>query len=272
MAIHQKLQAKLSQKLILTPSLQQAIKLLPMSTLELADMLNQEVVENPLLEEIPTEGPPGRRSPAGHRQGRRAGRPAGDGRQDRQLGRQRLRVLLQRLHGRRLPVAGAHRGQGAPADREHAVDQRVADRSPRVAAVADHRRPRRSGHRHGDHRQPRRRRLPRRLGQRDRADGPVADRSRRADAAPRPGLRPDRGRGPRPAGVPDPAAPSRRPRGHAHRADRHRAPAAAAEPPDPRAVAQDGPLHRRAAHAHRGHPPPRSQARRALQRSARPNT
>ncbi len=55
MAIHQKLQAKLSQKLILTPSLQQAIKLLPMSTLELADMLNQEVVENPLLEEIPNE-------------------------------------------------------------------------------------------------------------------------------------------------------------------------------------------------------------------------
>jgi RNA polymerase sigma-54 factor len=55
MAIHQKLQAKLSQKLILTPSLQQAIKLLPMSTLELADMLNQEVVENPLLEEIPSE-------------------------------------------------------------------------------------------------------------------------------------------------------------------------------------------------------------------------
>ncbi len=55
MAIHQKLQTRLSQKLILTPSLQQAIKLLPMSTLELADMLNQEVVENPLLEEIPSE-------------------------------------------------------------------------------------------------------------------------------------------------------------------------------------------------------------------------
>ena len=55
MAIQQKLQARLSQKLILTPSLQQAIKLLPMSTLELVDMLNQEVVENPLLEEVPTE-------------------------------------------------------------------------------------------------------------------------------------------------------------------------------------------------------------------------
>jgi RNA polymerase sigma-54 factor len=55
MAIQQKLHTKLVQKLILTPSLQQAIKLLPMSTLELADMLNQEVVENPLLEEIPQE-------------------------------------------------------------------------------------------------------------------------------------------------------------------------------------------------------------------------
>src|SRR6476659_11402276 len=55
MAIQQKLQTKLAQKLILTPSLQQAIKLLPMSTLELADLLNQEVVENPMLEEVPTE-------------------------------------------------------------------------------------------------------------------------------------------------------------------------------------------------------------------------
>jgi RNA polymerase sigma-54 factor len=55
MAIQQKLHTKFVQKLILTPSLQQAIKLLPMSTLELADMLNQEIVENPMLEEMPTE-------------------------------------------------------------------------------------------------------------------------------------------------------------------------------------------------------------------------
>src|SRR3954468_21588420 len=55
MAIQQKLHTKLVQKLILTPSLQQAIKLLPMSTLELADLLTQEMVENPLLEEVPTE-------------------------------------------------------------------------------------------------------------------------------------------------------------------------------------------------------------------------
>jgi RNA polymerase sigma-54 factor len=55
MAIQQKLQARLSQKLILTPSLQQAIKLLPMTTLELAELLNQEMVENPLLEEVTSE-------------------------------------------------------------------------------------------------------------------------------------------------------------------------------------------------------------------------
>jgi len=55
MPIQQRLHTKLVQKLILTPSLQQAIKLLPMSTLELADLLNQEVVENPMLEEVPTE-------------------------------------------------------------------------------------------------------------------------------------------------------------------------------------------------------------------------
>jgi RNA polymerase sigma-54 factor len=55
MAIQQKLHTKLVQKLILTPSLQQAIKLLPMSTLELVDLLNQEMVENPMLEEVPTE-------------------------------------------------------------------------------------------------------------------------------------------------------------------------------------------------------------------------
>jgi RNA polymerase sigma-54 factor len=57
MPISQKLHARLVQKLILTPSLQQAIKLLPMTTLELAELLNQEMVENPLLEEAPTEDP-----------------------------------------------------------------------------------------------------------------------------------------------------------------------------------------------------------------------
>jgi RNA polymerase sigma-54 factor len=56
-AIQQKLglSTRLSQRLILTPSLQQAIKLLPLTTLELAEVLEQEVMENPLLEEVPAE-------------------------------------------------------------------------------------------------------------------------------------------------------------------------------------------------------------------------
>ena len=55
MAISQRLHTKLVQKLAMTPSLQQAIKLLPMTTLELSELLNQEMVENPMLEEVPTE-------------------------------------------------------------------------------------------------------------------------------------------------------------------------------------------------------------------------
>jgi RNA polymerase sigma-54 factor len=49
------LQARLSQRLILTPSLQQAIKLLPLTTLELAEVLEQEMMENCMLEEVPVQ-------------------------------------------------------------------------------------------------------------------------------------------------------------------------------------------------------------------------
>ena len=42
---------KLSQQLIMTPQLQQSIKLLQLSRIELIDTINQELEENPLLEE-----------------------------------------------------------------------------------------------------------------------------------------------------------------------------------------------------------------------------
>ena len=51
MGLEQKLNLKLSQRLVMTPSLQQAIKLLQMSKLELEEVLTQEMVENPVLEE-----------------------------------------------------------------------------------------------------------------------------------------------------------------------------------------------------------------------------
>ena len=46
------LNLKMSQKLVMTPMLQQAIKLLPMARLELAQLGRQEIIDNPVLEEI----------------------------------------------------------------------------------------------------------------------------------------------------------------------------------------------------------------------------
>jgi len=55
MAIDLKLSLKLTQQLVMTPQLQQAIKLLQLSRLELSDLINQQMTENPILEEDRTE-------------------------------------------------------------------------------------------------------------------------------------------------------------------------------------------------------------------------
>jgi RNA polymerase sigma-54 factor len=57
MALEHKLELRLAQKLILTPQLQQAIKLLQMPQLELSQTLSQELIENPFLEEIVEDTP-----------------------------------------------------------------------------------------------------------------------------------------------------------------------------------------------------------------------
>src|SRR5919108_2692148 len=51
MALEIKQNLKLSQQLIMTPQLQQAIKLLQLSRLELVDLVQQELQENPVLDE-----------------------------------------------------------------------------------------------------------------------------------------------------------------------------------------------------------------------------
>ncbi len=51
MALEIRQQMKLSQQLVMTPQLQQAIKLLQLSRLELVEMVRQELEENPVLEE-----------------------------------------------------------------------------------------------------------------------------------------------------------------------------------------------------------------------------
>ncbi|MFQ5669873.1 MAG: RNA polymerase factor sigma-54 [Acidobacteriota bacterium] len=64
MALEQKLSLRLSQRLVMTPALQQAIKLLQMSTLELREEIATELQENPALEEagepdaVPQEAEP----------------------------------------------------------------------------------------------------------------------------------------------------------------------------------------------------------------------
>jgi RNA polymerase sigma-54 factor len=53
MAIELKQSMKLTQRIIMTPQLQQAIKFLQLSRLELCQVINQEMEINPLLEEVP---------------------------------------------------------------------------------------------------------------------------------------------------------------------------------------------------------------------------
>ena len=58
-ALELRQQLRLSQQLIMTPQLQQAIKLLQLSRLELLETINQELETNPLLEETLDEGTEG---------------------------------------------------------------------------------------------------------------------------------------------------------------------------------------------------------------------
>jgi RNA polymerase sigma-54 factor len=50
-----KLTTSLSQRLVLTPQLRQRIEMLQMTTLELSDLIQQQLLENPVLEEVPTQ-------------------------------------------------------------------------------------------------------------------------------------------------------------------------------------------------------------------------
>ncbi len=56
MAIEQRLQMKLATRLAMTPNLQLAIRLLQLNKLELQEVINKELLENPVLEEAPPGG------------------------------------------------------------------------------------------------------------------------------------------------------------------------------------------------------------------------
>src|SRR5882724_10695068 len=50
-----KLTTSLSQRLVLTPQLRQRIEMLQMTTIELADLIQEQLIENPVLEEVATQ-------------------------------------------------------------------------------------------------------------------------------------------------------------------------------------------------------------------------
>src|SRR4030081_996247 len=50
-----KLTTSLSQRLVLTPQLRQRIEMLQMTTLELTDLIQAQLLENPVLEEVATQ-------------------------------------------------------------------------------------------------------------------------------------------------------------------------------------------------------------------------
>jgi RNA polymerase sigma-54 factor len=58
MAMEARLTLRQTQRLVMTPMLQQAIQLLQLSTIELQELLQKELTENPMLEESPTEEGP----------------------------------------------------------------------------------------------------------------------------------------------------------------------------------------------------------------------
>ncbi|MEM9493311.1 MAG: RNA polymerase sigma-54 factor, partial [Myxococcota bacterium] len=51
MAMEMRQELKLQQQLVMTPQLQQAIKLLQLSRMELVDLVREEMLENPILED-----------------------------------------------------------------------------------------------------------------------------------------------------------------------------------------------------------------------------
>ena len=59
MAPEARLSLRQTQRVVMTPLLQQAIQLLQLSTLELQELVQKELLENPLLEELPADGAEG---------------------------------------------------------------------------------------------------------------------------------------------------------------------------------------------------------------------
>jgi RNA polymerase sigma-54 factor len=264
MAISQKLHTRLVQKLILTPSLQQAIKLLPMSTLELKDLLNQEMVENPLLEEIPTEDTQVAEAQTTEEKPEEKKEPQ---RADTWDDADYQYFFGEYLDDGYRPRAPQEVKELPPIENTLSSSSSLADHlSWQLSLQTDDSVIREIGEAI--------------IGNLDDDGALVASLDELAAMGPWPveqveqvlsdgaALRSGRGRGARPAGVPAAADPAPRARRHARRAHRHRASARAPESPDSGNLAQARDADRRAEDAHRDHPAPGSEAGQPLQPGA----
>ena len=103
MSMEMKQHLKLSQQLVMTPQLQQAIKLLQLSRMELVDLVREEMLENPILE----DGGRDRRAEqakAARRQDGRVGQRRRAGRRDRAARSPRLPAEAQAHAARSRPT------------------------------------------------------------------------------------------------------------------------------------------------------------------------
>ena len=177
---------KLSQQLVMTPQLQQAIKLLQLSRMELVDMVRDEMLENPILEDsvesaneqAKAADAPRRRTSSGadvervgetetpiveirDDEGRHHGRGQGRHGSNEAVNEIDWEDYLDNQAAAAPMPSYKSQQRGAAVARSDADPRHVAARPPGVAAQADPLHARRRRHRDADHRQPRRRRLPR---------------------------------------------------------------------------------------------------------------
>ena len=164
--LQHKLSVKLSQRQILTPGLVQMVSVLALNKLELKDMINAEMVENPVLEELEDSVPlldevgkkeedRERAAAANHRR-----KSHHRGREERSVRRNRFRLVFPGLSRSRLPHAQRDGRDRAAVVREFSLQADESHRPPawQLGALepalgsARSRRP--------DHRQSERRRIP----------------------------------------------------------------------------------------------------------------
>ena len=183
--LQHKLSVKLSQRQILTPGLVQMVSVLALNKLELKDMINAEMVENPVLEELEESVPLideiGRKEEDRDRPTPASGEEAPITAEKKDpVRRNRFRILLPGLSRSRLPHPRRDGRDRAPVVRKLPLQANQSNRPPRLATRRAEPAPRSPRGRRTDHRQPQRRRLPDRQRRRDAGRSPArASRSRR---------------------------------------------------------------------------------------------